>query len=108
MASLSRISQTVVRLIGLPSSSCARLARSVVDWRLSGFPVRATTSQAMDTTVARSRGGKGGLAAASRSVLEGKVAFGPALPPKAYGIGVKAESSSGGHVGQRGVFMQKQ
>ena len=61
MASASRISQTVVRLMGLPSSSCARLARSVVDCRLSGLPVRATTSQAMDTTTALSRGEKTGL-----------------------------------------------
>src|SRR5262249_12616374 len=34
------------------------LARSVVDCRLSGLPVLATTSQRMDTTMALSRGGK--------------------------------------------------
>ena len=71
MASASRISQTVVRLMGLFSSSRARLARSVVDCRLRGLPVRATTSQAMETTTALSRGGKDGLAASPRVVLRG-------------------------------------
>src|SRR4051795_1882871 len=87
MASPSRIRQTVLRLMGLFNSSRARLARSVVDWRLKGFPVRATTSQAMDTIRALSRGGKDRLAATSGIVLEGKLAVGPALPPTADAIG---------------------
>jgi hypothetical protein len=69
MQSASRISQTVVRPMGLFSSSAARLVRSEVDWRLRGLPVRATTSQAMETTTALSRGGKDGLAASSGGVL---------------------------------------
>lgn len=55
MASSSRIRQTVLRLIGLFSSTWARSARSEVDWRLSGSPVRWTISQAMETTTALSR-----------------------------------------------------
>src|SRR3984957_14445069 len=94
--------------MGLPSSSCARLARSVVDWRLNGLPVRATTSQAMDTTIALSRGGKDGLATSSGSVFQGKLTFGPALPPKPDGVGVKVEASSGCRVGKRGMFVEKQ
>src|SRR3954447_14913551 len=58
MASSSRPRQTVLRLMGLFNSSRARWARSVVDWRLNGFPVRATTSQAIDATTALSRGGR--------------------------------------------------
>src|SRR2546423_930219 len=100
MASSSRIRQTVARLMGLFSSSCARLARSEVDWRLSGFPVRATTSQAMDAIMALSRGGKDGLAASSGSVFQGIVAFGPALSPQADGVGVKVEGSRGRRIGQ--------
>src|SRR5947209_8256402 len=108
MASSSRMRQTVVRPMGLFSSSCARLARSVVDCRLNGFPVRATTSQAMDATMALSRGGKGRLAAAPGSVLESKLALGPALPPTADAVGVKVESSSDFDIGKRGLFVQKQ
>src|SRR5262245_18903985 len=99
MASASRISHTVVRPIGLLSSSAARLARSVVDWRLKGLPVRATTSQAMDATTALSRGGKGRLAAPPRGVPEGEVAARPAPPPAADAVGVEAEPGRGLDVG---------
>src|SRR5277367_5754469 len=95
MASSSRMRHTVLRLMGLSSSSWARLARSVVDWRLSGLPVRATTSQAMEATMALSRGGKDRLAAASGLVLEGQLASGPALPPTADGTGVEIDQSGG-------------
>src|SRR3954454_8266789 len=108
MASSSRRRQTVLRLMGLFSSSCARLARSVVDWRLNGFPVLATTSQAMDARIARSRGGKGRLAATSRVILEGPLPPGPALPPQPDGVGVQVDPSSSFHVGQCGCFMQEQ
>src|SRR5438270_4787272 len=40
--------------------------KTVVDRRLNGFPVRATTSQAIDATTALSRGGKDRLAAPAR------------------------------------------
>src|SRR6202522_2589890 len=102
MASSSRICHTVVRPMGLPSSSCARLARSVVDWRLKGLPVRATTSQAMDTTTALSRGGKDGLAASSCSVFQGKVTFGPALCATGAAVGGKVEPGLDRHSGERG------
>src|SRR3954462_5290901 len=108
MASGSRIRQTVLRLMGLSSSSWARLARSVVDWRLNGFPVRATTSQAIDATTALSRGGKDRLAAPTRIILEGKPTSGPALPPTADGAGMKVKASSGCHVGERGEFVKEQ
>src|SRR3954471_9954146 len=108
MASSSRMRQTVLRLMGLFSSSRARSARSVVDWRLNGFPVRATTSQAIETTTALSRGGKGRLAAPARIVLEGKLTSGPALPPTADGIGMKIKPSRGCHVGKRGGFVKEQ
>src|SRR2546421_5613713 len=108
MASSSRIRQTVLRLMGLFSSSCARLARSVVDWRLNGFPVLATTSQAMEARIALSRGGKDRLAATPGVVLQGKLPPGPALPPQPDGVGVKVDPSSGLHVGKRGRLMQEQ
>src|ERR1700722_11208394 len=108
MASSSRMRQTALRLMGLSSSSCARLARSVVDWRLNGFPVRATTSQAMDTIMALSRGGKDRLAATSRVVLQSQAALGPALPPTADAIGVKVELRSSFDIGKRGLCVQKQ
>src|ERR1700677_108471 len=104
MASASRICQTVVRLMGLFNSSAARLARSVVDCRLNGFPVRATTSQAMDAIMALSRGGKDGLAASSGGIFESKLAFGPALPPTADAIGVQVESGSDFDIGKQGMF----
>src|SRR3954454_3559644 len=94
MASSSRMRQTVVRPMGRFSSSRTRLARSVVDCRLSGLPVRATTSQANETTIALSRGGKDRLAAPPGIILEGKLALGPALPPAADAVRVKVEPGS--------------
>src|SRR5258708_2760526 len=108
MASSSRICQTVVRLIVLFSSSCARLVRSVVDWRLNGFPVRATTSQAMEVIMALSRGGKDRLAASSRSVFESKLTCGPALPPTADAVGMEVEPSTDFDIGERGLCVQEQ
>jgi hypothetical protein len=62
----------------------------------------------MDTTTALSRGGKDGLAASSRSILEGKLALGPALPPEADGVRVKVKASGRGRVGKCGAVMQQQ
>jgi hypothetical protein len=98
----------VLRLMGLFSSSAARLARSVVDCRLSGSPVRATTSQATETIRALSRGGKDRLAASPAGILQGKLASGPALPPTADAVGVKVKPSAGLRVGDRGVFVEEQ
>src|SRR5262249_5398163 len=94
--------------MGLFSSSRARLARSVVDCRLSGLPVRATTSQAMETTMARSRGGKDRLAATSGVILEVELATGPTSSPQSNGVGVKIDHSSGLDVGERGGLVQEQ
>src|SRR4051795_12728859 len=108
MASSSRIRQTVLRPMGLFSSSHARRARSVVDWRLSGVPVRATTSQAIEMMTALSRGGKDGLAAASRIVLESEPACGPASPPQSDGVGGQVDPKRGFRVGERGSFLEEQ
>src|SRR5262249_49602209 len=94
--------------MGLFSSSRARLARSVVDCRLSGLPVRATTSQAMETTMARSRGGKDRLAATSGVILEVELATGPTPSPQSNGVGVKIDHRSGLDVGERGGLVQEQ
>src|SRR3954452_11217381 len=99
MASSSRMRQTVLRLMGLFNSPWTRLARSVVDWRLNGSPVRATTSQAIDVTTARSRGGKDRPGSTARIVLEGVLTSGPSLPPTADGTGMEIETSGGRHIG---------
>jgi hypothetical protein len=70
--------------------------------------VRATTSQAIDATMARSRGGKDRLAAAAGIVLEDEPAFGPALSPPADGVGMEIELNGGRHVGKRGGFVEEQ
>src|SRR5262249_22378368 len=106
MASSSRIRQTVLRLMGLFSSARARWARSVVDWRLRGFPVRATTSQAIDVIMALSRGGKDRLTAPARVVLESEPAFGPASAPTADGVGVEIEMSGGCRGGKGGGVVE--
>ena len=98
----------MLRLMGLFNSSRARSARSVVDWRLNGLPVRATTSQAIEATTALSRGGKDRLSATAGIVLEGELTSGPALPPTADGIGMKIETSSGSHVGESWGFVEEQ
>lgn len=108
MASESRISQTVVRPIGLVNSPAARLARSVVDWRLKGLPVRATTSQAMAATMALSRGGKSGLATSPGGVFEGEIPLGPAPASAAHAVGVEVESGGEIGVGDQRVFVQEQ
>jgi len=108
MASALSISQTVVRLMGLFNSSATRRARSVVDWRLKGLPVRATTSQAMEATMALSRRGKGGLASSSRRVSKSVIAFGPALSPASDTVGVEAKSCGELNVGDQRVLVQDQ
>src|SRR5947209_5312524 len=94
--------------MGLFNSSAARLARSVVDWRLNGLPVRATTSQAMDTMTALSRGGKDGLAASPRGIFKSKLPLSPPLPPEADGVRVKVEAGGCGRVGKRRAVMQQE
>src|SRR6516164_8291859 len=108
MASSSRIRQTVLRPMGLFSSPRTRSARSVVDCRLKGFPVRATTSQAIEATMARSRGGKDRLAAPAGVVLEREPARGPAPAPPADGIGMQVETSGGRRIGERRVLVEEQ
>jgi hypothetical protein len=73
-----------------------------------GFPVRATTSQAMEATMALSRGGKGGLAASPGGVFEGKIPSGPALPPAADAVGVEVQPGGEIDVGDQRVLVQEQ
>src|SRR5215813_6964049 len=84
MASVSRIRHTVLRLIGVPSTVRTRAVTSARDWRLSGCLVSATSSQATALTSAWSSGGKIGLAAPSRLIVQGKVSRGPTLSPTAH------------------------
>jgi hypothetical protein len=51
--------------------------------------------QAIALTIARSRGGKGGLTSAARSIGQGEVATGPTLAPAVDGIGVQFHQSPG-------------
>src|SRR5262249_50216904 len=108
MAASSRIRQTVLRLMGRSSSPRTRWARSVVDCRLRGLPVRAITSQAIEATMARSRGGKGRLAAAAGIVLESEPARGAASPPAADRIGMQIQPGGGRRIGERRVLMEEQ
>ena len=54
-----------------------------------------TASQAVALTIARSRGGKGGLASAARSIGQGEVTACPTVPPALDGMGVQFDQSPG-------------
>ena len=71
-------------------------------------PSSSGRSQAIFTTWIATSGGKDRLAAASRIVLEGKLASCPAFSPQADGVGVKVEASSGRRVGEQGALVQQQ
>ena len=89
IASVSRIRQTVLGLIERPKATDVLSARSEVDSRLSGNLVWQTASQAIALTIARSRGGKSGLASAARSIGQGEVTTCPTVPPALDGMGVQ-------------------
>jgi len=57
--------------------------------------------------VARSRGGKGGLAPPAGLILEVEEAVGPALTPVADGVGVKTDLQGGSDIGDVGLLVQK-
>jgi hypothetical protein len=84
------------------------VVKSASDWRLRGKLVSATTSQAMALTMASSWGGKLGLAAASRFVVEGEIAIGPAFPPEPDGVGMESDASGGLGVGQERLVVKEQ
>src|SRR5262245_41112363 len=105
-ASVGRMRQTVLRLMGLPRAAWARVVRSASDWRLKGLSVCATTSQAMDLTTAWSRGGKAALAAPAGFVVKGEVAGGAGPPPGAYGVRVETDQPARLDVGQGRPFLQ--
>jgi hypothetical protein len=65
---VSRIRQTVLGLIDRPKAIEVLSAKSEVDSRLNGNLVWQTVSQAIALTIARSRGGKSGLASAARFI----------------------------------------
>jgi hypothetical protein len=62
----------------------------------------------METTTARSRGGKDRLAAPAGLVLEVELAIGPTSSPEADGVGVKIDLSSGLDIGECGVLVEEQ
>src|SRR6516225_8351893 len=108
MASVCRIFQTELRLMGSLSAVRARLVRSARDCRLSGSPVWQTASQAIALTVASSRGGKDGLAAAPRPVGHREVTSGPALTPALDLAAGQTNAPAGFLVSQVGMLMQEQ
>src|SRR3569623_2767467 len=107
LASSSRLRPTVQRLIGLPSSPEATRARSPSDWRLRAVLVWAIRSQARAVTVARSRGGRGGLAPPPGLVAHVEQPRGPAPPPEADGIGMQAALQAGRDDGEGGLLVQE-
>ena len=89
IASVSRIRQTVLGLIGRPKAEEARSARSDVESRLSGCLDWQTASHAIALTSARSQGGKSGLSSTARPIAQRKVTASPAVSPEADRIGVQ-------------------
>jgi hypothetical protein len=71
-----------------PVNGYALLAKSEVDRRLSDNLVWQTASQAIALMIARSRGGKSGLAAAARLIGQGEVATCPTVTPAVDRIGM--------------------
>src|SRR5262245_17861144 len=99
---------TVLRLMDLPRACCARAVTSVKDCRLSGCWVSAISSQAMALTRAWSKGGKIGLAAPSRLVLQGKVPLGPTATPSLHRPQMQLDPCRPLDVGHKRVLMQKE
>jgi hypothetical protein len=58
-------------------------------------------------TWARSRGGKGRLAAPARLIFEVEASLCPALTPEANRVGVKADLGAGGDVGDVGLLVHE-
>jgi len=92
---VSRIRQTVLGLIERPKAIEVLSAKSEVDSRLNGNLVWQTASQAIALTIARSRGGKSGLASAARFISQGEIAACPTVTPAVDGIGVQFHQSPG-------------
>src|SRR5271157_4707365 len=86
IASVSRMRQTVLGLMDRPKATAARSARSEVDRRLSGNLVWLTASQATALTIARSRGGKSGLATPARLIGQGEFTARPTMPPETHRV----------------------
>ena len=108
MASSSRISQTVVRLMGLFNSSrgaSGEVGGGLAAQGVAGAGDHVAGDGGDDGPV---KGGKGGLAASPGGVFEGKVALGPALPPAADAVGVEVEPGGEIDVGERRVLVQEQ
>ena len=82
--------------------------RSASDCRLRGNRVLATTSQAIALMTASSWGGKFGLAAPPRLVLEREISLGPSLPPKPDGIGVESDAGRGLGIGQERLVVKEE
>src|SRR5215210_4765925 len=108
-ASPSRMRQMVLRLIGGASGcSLTRRARSAVLERLSGSSRRAGSSHASALTVATCRGGKSGLAPASRLIGQAEALPDPGAPPVAHPVGVLAQAPRRRGVVDGRVVLQQQ
>ena len=79
----------MLELIDRPKALEVLSARSEVDSRLSGNLVWQTVSQAIAYTIARSQGGKSGLASAARFIIQGEIAACPTATPALDGMGVQ-------------------
>src|SRR3989442_12688593 len=108
MASVAKIRHTVLRLIGSPRTVRTRTVTSARDCRLSGCLVSAISSQATAFTRAWSRGGKSGLAAPSRLVVQGKIAGDPTAAPSLHRTWMQLHPFCGFDVGYQGLLMQQQ
>src|SRR5262249_36847021 len=86
----------------------ARSARSEVDRRLNGKLVRLTASHATALTIARSRGGKSGLATPARLIGQGEVATSPAVPPQAHRVRMQLDRCSGRRARYRWRFVKQE
>ncbi len=108
MASASRICQTVLGLIGLPSTRLACAAMSAVESRLRGRAAWWTASHAAALTQAWSRGGKPDLPSAAGRSFQAKLPTGPASPPITHSVGMEVHFCGCLDIGQEGVSMQEQ
>src|SRR6187431_2525604 len=82
--------------------------RSASDCRLKGWPDRATVSQAMAFTLARSSRGKNGLSATSFPIDHREVASAPTLPPSLDLAGREADHFGGHGIAERWLLVQEQ
>ena len=86
----------------------ARRVRSANDCRLNGSPVSGTVWQAVATTIARSIGGKSGLATATFMVFHCEIACGPPLPPASHLAFGESHTMARFRIANGGLFVNEQ